>query len=182
MLLTIDLTLTHRGGKKVYSKLAFLFCLLAKLMAVEENGVTFKGKAVERSLRVGSVDGNLDAIQYRLGADARERQANLEYTFKQIVNSMFPALHRYMMRTAYHSKDIYAEEGGAAAEALCLHVGPDPPVEDDEGGDPGAGDDILAGDREYARADDAGAIGVAGGVRGEEQVPPLIFICGGLSG
>jgi hypothetical protein len=44
-----------------------------------------------------------------LGASGSERQANLSYNFKQIVNSMFPAMYRYLQSTAYHGLDLFAD-------------------------------------------------------------------------
>jgi hypothetical protein len=51
----------------------------------------------------------LDLIQNRIGANARERQARLDYNFKQIINSLFPAMHRYLMHAALHEKDVFGE-------------------------------------------------------------------------
>lgn len=49
-------------------------------------------------------------MQNRIGANARERQANLDYNFKQIVNFMFPAMHRYFMRTAVYESDLFGKD------------------------------------------------------------------------
>jgi hypothetical protein len=56
----------------------------------------------------------LDLIQNRIGANARERQARLDYNFKQIINSLFPAIHRYLMNTALYRRDIFADEDHAS--------------------------------------------------------------------
>ena len=47
-------------------------------------------------------------MQNRIGAVGTERQANLSYNFKQIVNSMFPAMYRYFLNTARTSEDLFA--------------------------------------------------------------------------
>lgn len=39
----------------------------------------------------------LDTLKYRIGASGRERQSKLAYHFKSIVNTMFPALYRYIL-------------------------------------------------------------------------------------
>lgn len=39
-------------------------------------------------------------MQNRIGANGKERQANINYNFKQIVNSMFPAIYRYLFNAA----------------------------------------------------------------------------------
>lgn len=51
----------------------------------------------------------LDTLKYRIGASGRERQSKLTYHFKSIVNTLFPALYRYilyscMLETDYFSK------------------------------------------------------------------------------
>lgn len=46
-------------------------------------------------------------IQYRIGANGRERVNTLNEYFKQIVNISFPALHRYMMWTASEGKHLF---------------------------------------------------------------------------
>jgi hypothetical protein len=43
-----------------------------------------------------------------VGADGRERQAKLDYNFKQIINSIFPASYRYLLNTAYAGTDVFA--------------------------------------------------------------------------
>lgn len=50
----------------------------------------------------------LDLIQSRIGANAKERQTKLDYYFKQITNSLFPAMHRYMMYCAVKNEDIFS--------------------------------------------------------------------------
>lgn len=43
-----------------------------------------------------------------MGADGRERQAKLDYNFKQIINSIFPASYRYLLNTAHTGTDVFA--------------------------------------------------------------------------
>lgn len=47
--------------------------------------------------------------QSRIGANASERQTKLDYYFKQITNSLFPAMHRYLMYCATTDADLFAE-------------------------------------------------------------------------
>ncbi len=42
-----------------------------------------------------------------MGADSKERQAKLDYSIKQIINSMFPAIYRYLFYSAHLSVDIF---------------------------------------------------------------------------
>ena len=51
--------------------------------------------------------GTVTPTQVRVGANGRERQAKLDYIFKQIVNSMFPASYRYLLNTAASSLDVF---------------------------------------------------------------------------
>ena len=39
-----------------------------------------------------------------------ERQTKLDYCFKQITNSLFPAMHRYFMHCADREVDLFAKE------------------------------------------------------------------------
>jgi hypothetical protein len=55
----------------------------------------------------------LDLIQNRVGANAGERRARLDYNFKQIINSLFPAMHRYLMHAALHQQDLFGETENA---------------------------------------------------------------------
>lgn len=52
---------------------------------------------------------NDSITQNRIGANGKERQSKLEYNFKQIINSLFPAGHRYFMHSAVYKKDLFAE-------------------------------------------------------------------------
>jgi hypothetical protein len=45
-----------------------------------------------------------------VGADGRERQAKLDYNFKQIINSIFPASYRYLLNTAAAAADVFAPD------------------------------------------------------------------------
>jgi hypothetical protein len=49
-------------------------------------------------------------IQTRIGANARERQANLDYSFKQMINAIFPAMHRYLLHAATYEYDVFDNE------------------------------------------------------------------------
>jgi hypothetical protein len=35
-----------------------------------------------------------------MGANSKERQSNMQYNFKQIINSLFPALHRFFIHSS----------------------------------------------------------------------------------
>ena len=49
----------------------------------------------------------LDTLKYRIGASGRERQAKLTYQYKSIVNTLFPALYRYLLFSSYHKFDMF---------------------------------------------------------------------------
>lgn len=49
----------------------------------------------------------LDTLKYRIGASGKERQAKINYFFKNIINTLFPALHRYLLHIASRSLDIF---------------------------------------------------------------------------
>lgn len=46
-------------------------------------------------------------MKNRIGANGKERFAKLDYNFKQVVNSMFPASSRYLLNNAEQSTDIF---------------------------------------------------------------------------
>lgn len=50
----------------------------------------------------------LDTLKYRIGASGRERQAKIDYNFKNIINTMFPALYRYILSTAVNQVDLFS--------------------------------------------------------------------------
>ena len=50
----------------------------------------------------------LDTLKYRIGASGRERQARINYNFKNIINTLFPALYRYILSTSVHQKDLFS--------------------------------------------------------------------------
>jgi hypothetical protein len=35
-----------------------------------------------------------------MGANSKERQSNIQYNFKQIINSLIPALHRFFIHSS----------------------------------------------------------------------------------
>jgi hypothetical protein len=47
-------------------------------------------------------------MKNRIGANGKERFAKLDYNFKQVVNSMFPASFRYLLNNAEFSADIFS--------------------------------------------------------------------------
>lgn len=49
----------------------------------------------------------LNTLKYRIGPSGRERQAKIEYNFKNIVNTWFPGLHRYFLVIANQKLDIF---------------------------------------------------------------------------
>lgn len=51
----------------------------------------------------------LDTLKYRIGASGRERQSKLAYQYKSIVNTMFPALYRYLLYSSLHKFDIFSK-------------------------------------------------------------------------
>ena len=52
----------------------------------------------------------IDTLKYRIGPTGRERQAKIEYHFKNIVNTLLPGLHRYLMKSASLKTDIFSQE------------------------------------------------------------------------
>lgn len=55
-------------------------------------------------------------MKNRIGANGKERFAKLDYNFKQVVNSMFPASFRYLLNNAEQSTDIF--EPNASTHSL----------------------------------------------------------------
>lgn len=51
-------------------------------------------------------------IQNRIGATGTERQANLRYCFKQLVNSIFPAIYRYLLNSAHEATGLFSDQEG----------------------------------------------------------------------
>lgn len=51
----------------------------------------------------------LDTLKYRIGASGRERQSKLAYHYKSIVNTIFPALYRYILFSSMHNFDIFED-------------------------------------------------------------------------
>lgn len=49
----------------------------------------------------------LDTLKYRIGASGRERQSKLTYHYKSIVNTLFPALYRYLLLSNIHQVDFF---------------------------------------------------------------------------
>jgi hypothetical protein len=49
----------------------------------------------------------LNTLKYRIGPSGKEREVKLEYYFKNVVNTWFPALHRYLFVTAAYQLDIF---------------------------------------------------------------------------
>lgn len=49
----------------------------------------------------------LNTLKYRIGPSGRERQAKIDYNFKNIVNTLLPGLHRYFLITAIQNMDIF---------------------------------------------------------------------------
>lgn len=58
----------------------------------------------------------LDTLKYRIGASGRERQCKLAYHFKSIVNTMFPALYRYLLICCMKKLDIFSNDEPKSAE------------------------------------------------------------------
>jgi hypothetical protein len=52
------------------------------------------------------------SIQNRIGATGTERQANLRYCFKQLVNSIFPAIYRYLLNSAHQITGLFSDQDG----------------------------------------------------------------------
>jgi hypothetical protein len=48
--------------------------------------------------------------KFRIGASGHERQAKIEYYFKQLVNTLFPAIHRYLMYCSDKRLDLFEEQ------------------------------------------------------------------------
>ena len=65
---------------------------------------------VETDIDLDKVNLLLDTLKYRIGPTGRERQAKLTYNFKNIINTLFPGLHRYFMSTAVKNLDFYKDE------------------------------------------------------------------------
>ena len=52
----------------------------------------------------------LSTLKYRIGPTGRERQAKIDYNFRNIVNTLLPGLHRYFLVTAFQKLDIFKKE------------------------------------------------------------------------
>ena len=65
---------------------------------------------IETEVDIDKVNLLLDTLKYRIGPTGRERQAKLTYNFKNIINTLFPGLHRYLMATAIKDLDFYQAE------------------------------------------------------------------------
>lgn len=50
----------------------------------------------------------MDTLKYRIGASGRERQAKINFQFKNIVNTLFPALYRYILICAFKEIDLFS--------------------------------------------------------------------------